>query len=234
MLSKIRKCTASSKIFISMSINKKIIVGLIFTSYTFNLQFDSLPLQSLWPKIASRVPASENQSEKKCIRLLSALSEESGLLSTRAGYGDLTVAEVNQIQAVVDSINYPIIVVGSAAKSERRNHSLDLPIGKAENEKSDIDYALPFPRIPREERLKAYHFSFQIRDQLYFLPDMDAVFARAPYPNEPRVWFIPNQDPIFVPISGVDPLPKYINVPLDSSNIDLIEKISPSRDPFTW
>lgn len=60
--------------------------------------------------------------------------------SAASGLGDLTVNEVEQIQRVVDSASRPLTVVGSAARGTRRNPETDLPIGKGEGTRSDIDY----------------------------------------------------------------------------------------------
>ncbi len=56
--------------------------------------------------------------------------------------GDLTKTEIKQIQEVVNEAGRPIEIVGSAARGDRRNVGTDLPIGKGEGTRSDIDYVL--------------------------------------------------------------------------------------------
>jgi len=57
-----------------------------------------------------------------------------------SGLGDLTKAEVGQIQNVVDEAGRPLDVVGSAARGERRNVGGDLPIGNGAGTRSDTDF----------------------------------------------------------------------------------------------
>ena len=57
--------------------------------------------------------------------------------------GDLTRAEVKQIQGVVNQAGRPLEVVGSAASGTRRGVGTDLPIGKGPGTRSDIDYLAP-------------------------------------------------------------------------------------------
>ena len=64
-----------------------------------------------------------------------------------SGLGDLTNAEVKQIQNVVDEAGRPLDVVGSAAKGERRGVGTDLPIGKGPGTRSDIDYTASHSNI---------------------------------------------------------------------------------------
>lgn len=76
-------------------------------------------------------------------RLLSGQAAELGAAKTGAsGLGDLTKAEVGQIQGVVDRAGRPLDVVGSAAKAERRGVGTDLPVGKGVGTRSDIDYVV--------------------------------------------------------------------------------------------
>ena len=65
-----------------------------------------------------------------------------------SGLGDLTIAESRSIQGAVDMAGRPIEVVGSAAKGTRRNPGSNLPIGKGDGTKSDIDYVAPPSSIP--------------------------------------------------------------------------------------
>lgn len=62
---------------------------------------------------------------------------------SRAALGDLTRAEIRQIQGVVNEAGRPLEVVGSAAKGTRRNVGTSLPIGKGPGTRSDIDYLVP-------------------------------------------------------------------------------------------
>ena len=57
-----------------------------------------------------------------------------------SGLGDLTDAEMQQIQAVVDRAGRPLEVVGSAAQGTRRGIGSGLPVGKGQGTRSDIDY----------------------------------------------------------------------------------------------
>ena len=57
--------------------------------------------------------------------------------------GDLTKAEIKQIQNVVNEAGRPLEVVGSAAKGTRRGVGSDLPVGKGDGTKSDIDVLIP-------------------------------------------------------------------------------------------
>ena len=57
--------------------------------------------------------------------------------------GDLTKAEVNQIQGVVDRAGRPLEVVGSAATGTRRGVGTNLPVGKGPGTRSDIDVLVP-------------------------------------------------------------------------------------------
>lgn len=57
--------------------------------------------------------------------------------------GDLTLDEIKKIQEIVDELNEPIFVVGSAAKGKRRNIGSGFPMGKGDERRSDIDYLSP-------------------------------------------------------------------------------------------
>jgi hypothetical protein len=57
--------------------------------------------------------------------------------------GDLTKAEIKQIQKTVDEAGRPLDVVGSAAAGTRRGVGTNDPIGKGPGTKSDIDYVAP-------------------------------------------------------------------------------------------
>ncbi len=54
--------------------------------------------------------------------------------------GDLTPSEINQIQNVVEEAGRPLTVVGSAAEARRRGVGTNLPIGKGDGTRSDIDF----------------------------------------------------------------------------------------------
>ena len=54
--------------------------------------------------------------------------------------GDLTAAEIRQIQRVVDQAGRPLEVVGSAARGGRRGIGTNLPVGKGAGTRSDIDF----------------------------------------------------------------------------------------------
>jgi RHS repeat-associated protein len=65
-----------------------------------------------------------------------------------SGLGDLTKAEVRDIQKVVNQAERPIEVGGSAASGTRRGVGSDLPIGKGSGTRSDIDYIAPPSSMP--------------------------------------------------------------------------------------
>jgi hypothetical protein len=67
----------------------------------------------------------------------------------KSGFGDLTIGEVNQIQKVVNEAGRPLEVVGSAARGTRRGLGSNLPLGKGEGTKSDIDYITHHQYLPR-------------------------------------------------------------------------------------
>jgi hypothetical protein len=69
------------------------------------------------------------------------LTSESPLATK--GVGDLTKAELKQLQKVVNEAGRPVEIVGSAAKSTRRNVGSNLPVGKGPGTKSDIDILIP-------------------------------------------------------------------------------------------
>jgi hypothetical protein len=56
--------------------------------------------------------------------------------------GDLTRAEIRQIQNVVNEAGRPPEVVGSAAAGTRRGVGTSLPLGKGPGTRSDIDYVV--------------------------------------------------------------------------------------------
>jgi len=66
----------------------------------------------------------------------------------KSGLGDLTKAEVKNIQKVVDQAERPLEVVGSAASGTRRGVGTDLPLGKGPGTKSDIDYVTNPAHMP--------------------------------------------------------------------------------------
>lgn len=68
--------------------------------------------------------------------------------TAKSGLGDLTKAEVKQIQSVVDEAGRPLDVIGSAAKGSRRNPGSNLPFGKGNKKKSDIDFITNPQHLP--------------------------------------------------------------------------------------
>ena len=66
----------------------------------------------------------------------------------KSGLGDLTKAEVKQIQKQVDEAGRPLDVVGSAARGDRRNPGSNLPFGKGGGTKSDIDFLTHPQNLP--------------------------------------------------------------------------------------
>jgi hypothetical protein len=73
-----------------------------------------------------------------------------------SGLGDLTKAEVKEIQKIVDEAGRPLEVVGSAARGERRGIGTNLPIGKPPGTRSDIDYAISHSSIEHFEKTDLY------------------------------------------------------------------------------
>jgi hypothetical protein len=106
--------------------------------------------------------------------------------------GDLTKAEIDLIQSVVDKTGVRLFVVGSAAKGQRRGVGTDLPFagfgsGK-KGTRSDIDYAT----VNGKEDLA----------DLASLPDVDPNFGvrgldYINLKNSPAIEFVPNGKPIF-------------------------------------
>ncbi len=100
--------------------------------------------------------------------------------------GDLTGEETAQIQSIVDLSGTPIAVGGSAAAGRRRNTGSDLPYGKGEHEKSDIDYWFGDPNFIPESAAQLPGFDGK---QLLSLPN-------------PGIFFNPGKKPLslkFVP-----------------------------------
>ena len=112
--------------------------------------------------------------------------------STRSsGLGDLTKAEVNTIQKVVDKAQRPLEVVGSAAKGTRRGVGSSLPIGKGPGTKSDIDYISHPAHLP-------YLMELQKK-----LPNIDPKHGISPGTINPFIGpgirFEPGSKPSFIP-----------------------------------
>jgi RHS repeat-associated protein len=107
--------------------------------------------------------------------------------------GDLSEEEARQIQAVVDDAGRPLEVVGSAARGERRNPGTDLPFGKGEGTRSDIDYAIAPSSIEYFNDVNAANR----------LPDVDPHHGLPPSLHSPHdgpsIRFAPGEDPQFIP-----------------------------------
>ncbi|MFC4762436.1 RHS repeat-associated core domain-containing protein [Dyella koreensis] len=71
-----------------------------------------------------------------------------------SGLGDLTNAEVDAIQGVVNKAGRPLEIVGSAARGSRRGVGTNFPIGKGAGTRSDIDYIAPPGSLPYYEGLQ--------------------------------------------------------------------------------
>lgn len=69
-------------------------------------------------------------------------------------FGDLTISEIRQIQLVVNEAGRPLEVVGSAATGSRRGVGTNLPLGKGQGTRSDIDYVVPPSSLPHFEGLQ--------------------------------------------------------------------------------
>ena len=108
-----------------------------------------------------------------------------------SGLGDLTLPEVQQIQAVVDEAGRPLEVVGSAARGERRGIGTDLPIGKGDEGRSDIDYLIPHG--------SAYHYEGLYESLPSIDPKGGPMFGvHNPFIG-PAIRFEPGAAPYFVP-----------------------------------
>jgi hypothetical protein len=105
--------------------------------------------------------------------------------------GDLTTAEIREIQAVVDEAGRPLEIVGSAARGTRREIGTGLPIGKEAGMRSDIDY-LAHPQ---------YHPHFKGLEG--GLPSIDPKTGLIPGVHNPfmgpAIRFEPGVSPFYVP-----------------------------------
>jgi hypothetical protein len=105
--------------------------------------------------------------------------------------GDLTPAEVGQIQGVVDAAGRPLEVVGSAASGARRGVGSGLPIGKGPGTMSDIDYLVPPSSMQWYRGLEPS------------LPSIDPASGIIPGVHNPYIGpairFEPGSPPVFVP-----------------------------------
>jgi hypothetical protein len=113
----------------------------------------------------------------------------------RSGFGDLTIAEVRQIQSVVNQAGRPLEVVGSAARGTRRGIGTDLPIGKGPGTRSDIDFLAVPSSNPYFRGLESQ------------LPSLDPLTGIIPGAGNkfigPVIRFEPGVSPSFIP--GVGP-----------------------------
>ncbi len=108
------------------------------------------------------------------------------------GLGDLTAAEVRQIQAVVNKAERPLEVVGSAARGIRRNPGTNNPIGKGPGTRSDIDYVVPHGSIQHYEAGNLHRQ----------LPSIDSGGIVGGTHNPfmgPAIRFEPRTNPVFIP-----------------------------------
>src|SRR5262249_19733310 len=115
-------------------------------------------------------------------------SEQAQVAATRLG--DLTPDEIKAIQTTVDQAGRPLEVVGSAAKGVRRGVGTELPIGKGEGTRSDIDYLVPHGSFPYYNGLEGG------------LPSLDPGGIIGGIHNPfmgPAIRFEPGADPFFVP-----------------------------------
>lgn len=107
------------------------------------------------------------------------------------GLGDLTKAEVKDIQKTVDQAGRPLEVGGSAASGTRRGVGTDLPVGKGAGTKSDIDYFTPPSHMP---------YFMDIQHQL---PSIDPGTGIAPGTINPYmgpgIRFEPGSSPTVIP-----------------------------------
>jgi hypothetical protein len=114
--------------------------------------------------------------------------------------GDLTSVEIVKIQNVVDTLNREIVVVGSAARGERRNLDKKVEIGYRPGQRSDIDYKLP-TRCELEKALASAFLQENIAVYVR-LPDVDwyqhGVHVGICYESGPRIWFRPFTKPQYI------------------------------------
>ncbi len=108
--------------------------------------------------------------------------------------GDLTRAEIRQIQNVVDEVGRPLDVVGSAARGQRRNPGSNLPFGKEDGMRSDIDFITHPQHLP--------YFSGRQSN----LPEIDPGTGIVPGTHNPfqgpSIRFEPNSKPVLNSGSG--------------------------------
>ena len=110
------------------------------------------------------------------------------------GAGRLTPQEAEQIQRVADNYNTEIHVVGSRAGGRGRNIDTDLPVGKGEGTRSDIDM-----RIHGQDDIDSRG---RLSDELINVGGGAGSVSRFrgfggnPATHPPKIIFKPNQPPI--------------------------------------
>jgi|GEM_PF-6134266 len=135
--------------------------------------------------------------------------------------GDLSESEVSQIQAVVDDLNQFLMVVGSAADGKRRNLGKDLPFGKGNFRKSDIDYMFPIASASSYGTAMRF-INFDNRALVKTLPERDAfhfILVNVPDVQKNRILFSPHQPPIMLEPGTPNPSSPYFgNIPVRESD----------------
>ncbi len=124
------------------------------------------------------------------LRALLGTIRTRGAAEGASGLGDLSLAEVRQIQGVVHEAGRPLEVVGSAARGARRGIGSDLPIGKGLGTRSDIDYLIPHGSLPYYDGLDG---GLPSLDQRGVIPGIHNPLIG------PAIRFEPGIDPYLVP-----------------------------------
>jgi len=120
--------------------------------------------------------------------------------SEASGLGDLTRAEVAQIQRVVDGMGGGGLVVGgSAARARRRNPGRRwLPIGKGPGTRSDIDYFAWSRHLGRVDDLalpEVAHHGVVNLDSVVVYDRQREVDIKEAIANKPFIVFQPGERP---------------------------------------
>lgn len=98
-------------------------------------------------------------------------------------YGDLTAEELAKLKSVAAKNGEPIDVVGSTANGTRRGVGTDLPLGKGEGTKSDLDL-----RMDGEADIRSGgKASDNVYDEFPKGQDVDRILTGEPHAGEPRI-----------------------------------------------
>lgn len=105
-----------------------------------------------------------------------------------SGYGDLTADELAALKRAAAKSGEEIDVVGSTAKGTRRGAGSDLPIGKGDGTKSDLDI-----RLDSEADIRSGgRASEAVYEEFPKGKDVDRILSGEPYEGEPRITVKPD------------------------------------------